>query len=49
MDKSEWMDKQDYRQESIGHTLLSIISIGTKGRDGQAALKAVFKESIGHL
>ena len=42
------MDKQDFRQESIGHTLLSISPLGTKGRDGQAGLKAVLKESIGH-
>ena len=41
------MDKQDYRQESIGLTLLSVIPLGTKGRDGQAGLKAVLKESIG--
>ena len=42
------MDKLDYRQESIGHTLLFIISLRTKGRDGKAGLKAVLKESIGH-
>ena len=42
------MDKQDFRQESIGHTLLSISALGTKGRDGQTGLKAVLKESIGH-
>ena len=43
------MDKQDYRQEFIGHTLLSIITLGTKGRDGQAGLKTVLKESIQHI
>ena len=48
MDKRDWMDKQDYRQESIRYTLLAIISLGTKGKDGQAGLKAVLKESIGH-
>ena len=42
------MDKHDYRQESIGHTLVSIIPLGTKGRDGQAGLKVVLRESIGH-
>ena len=36
-------------RESIGHTLLSIISLKEKERDGQAALKAGLKESIGHL
>ena len=35
-------------KESIGHPLLSISPLGTKGRDGQAGLKAVLKESIGH-
>ena len=48
MDEWDWMDKQDYRQDSIGYTLLSIISLGTKGRDGQPGLKAVLKESIRH-
>ena len=33
---------------SVGHPLLSISHLGTKGRDGQAGLKAVLKESIGH-
>ena len=42
------MDKQEYRQESIGHTLLSISPLRTKGRDGQTGRKAVLKESIGH-
>ena len=42
------MDKQDYRQVSVGHTLLSVIPLGTKGRDGQAGLKTVLKEFIGH-
>ena len=35
-------------KESIGHPLLSISPLWTKGRDGQAGLKAVLKESIGH-
>ena len=35
-------------KESIGHTLLSISHLGTKGRVGQAGLKAVLKECIGH-
>ena len=35
-------------KQSIGHPLLSIISLLTKGRYGQAGLKAVLKESIGH-
>ena len=35
-------------KESIGHPLLSFSTLGTKGRDGQAGLKAVLKESIGH-
>ena len=35
-------------KESIGHPLLSISHLGTKGRDGEAGLKAVLKESIGH-
>ena len=34
--------------ESIGHPLLSIRPLGTKGRDGRAGLKAVLKESIGY-
>ena len=42
------MDKQEYRQDSIGHNLLFIIPLRTNGRDGQARLKAVLKESIGH-
>ena len=42
------MDKQDYNQESVGLTLLSIIPLRTKGWDGQTGLKAVLKESIGH-
>ena len=42
------MDKQDYRQESVGHTLMSISPLGTKGRYGQTVLKAVLKESIRH-
>ena len=32
-------------KESIGHALLSISLLGTKGRDGQVGLKAVIKES----
>ena len=35
-------------KESIGHTLLSISPLGTKGRDGETGLKVVLKESIGH-
>ena len=35
-------------KESIGHPLLSISHLGTKGRDGQAGVKAVLKESIGY-
>ena len=35
-------------KDSIGHTLVSISPIGTKGRDAQAGLKAVLKEFIGH-
>ena len=34
--------------ESIGHTLISISFVGTKGRDGKAVLKAVLKKTIGH-
>ena len=43
MDKCDGMDKQVYRQESIVHTLLSIIPLGRKGSDGQAGLKVVLK------
>ena len=32
----------------MGHPLQSISPLGAKGRDGQAGLKAVLKESIGH-
>ena len=35
-------------KKSIGHLLLSVSPLGTKGRDGQAGLKAVIKESIEH-
>ena len=35
-------------KESIGHTLLSISPLETKGRYGQAGVKAVLKEFIGH-
>ena len=35
-------------KESIEHPLLSISPLGTKGRGGQAGLKAMLKESIGH-
>ena len=35
-------------KESIGHPLLFISPLGTKGRDGQKGLKALLKESIGH-
>ena len=35
-------------KESIGHTVLSIFPLGTKGNDGQAGLKEVLKESIAH-
>ena len=35
-------------KESIGHPFLSISLLGTRGRDGEAGLKADLKESIGH-
>ena len=35
-------------KESIGHALLSVCPLGTKGKDGQVGLKAVLKMSIGH-
>ena len=35
-------------KESIGHPLMSISPLGTKGSDGQTGLKAVLKESIGN-
>ena len=35
-------------KESIGHPLMSISPLRTKGGDGQTGLKAVLKESIGH-
>ena len=34
--------------EKIIYPLLSISLLGTKGRDGQAGLNAVLKETIGH-
>ena len=35
-------------KESLGHTLVSISPLGTKGRDGEAGLEEVLKKSIGH-
>ena len=35
-------------KESIGHPLLYISHLKTRGRDGQAGVKAVLKEYIGN-